>query len=60
MSCGISGRRASLTLQQVPRISRPHEPSTTSPSQVALMEAIYKTEKFSDHAPMTVEYEMTL
>ncbi|MDP3759228.1 MAG: exodeoxyribonuclease III [Ramlibacter sp.] len=34
--------------------------ATPEVARLARRESIYKTEKFSDHAPITVEYEMTL
>jgi exodeoxyribonuclease III len=34
--------------------------ATPAVAQLARHEAIYKKEKFSDHAPITVEYEMTV
>ncbi len=34
--------------------------ATPATAALARTEAIYKTEKFSDHAPITVEYEMTV
>ena len=34
--------------------------ATPAIAQLARKEAIYRKEKFSDHAPITVEYEMTL
>jgi exodeoxyribonuclease-3 len=34
--------------------------ATPEVARLARSEAIYKQEKFSDHAPITVEYEMTV
>jgi exodeoxyribonuclease III len=34
--------------------------ATPALAQLARTEAIYKTEKFSDHAPITVDYEMSI
>jgi len=34
--------------------------ATPAIAETARTEAIYKGEKFSDHAPITVEYELTL
>jgi len=34
--------------------------ATPAVARLARAEAIYRTEKFSDHAPVTVEYEMTV
>jgi exodeoxyribonuclease III len=34
--------------------------ATPALAQLARKEAIYKTEKFSDHAPITVDYEMSM
>jgi exodeoxyribonuclease III len=34
--------------------------ATPALAQLARKEAIYKTEKFSDHAPITVEYDMSI
>ena len=34
--------------------------ATPAIAQLARREAIYRTEKFSDHAPITVEYELGL
>jgi hypothetical protein len=34
--------------------------ATPSVASTARSESIYKTEKFSDHAPITVDYELAL
>jgi exodeoxyribonuclease-3 len=34
--------------------------ATPALAELARSESIYKAEKFSDHAPITVEYAMTL
>jgi exodeoxyribonuclease-3 len=34
--------------------------ATPAMADKARREAIYKAEKFSDHAPITIEYEMTI
>jgi exodeoxyribonuclease III len=34
--------------------------ATPALAQLARSESIYKAEKFSDHAPITVEYELSL
>jgi exodeoxyribonuclease-3 len=34
--------------------------ATPAIAKLARSEAIYKAEKFSDHAPLTIEYEFTV
>ncbi len=34
--------------------------ATPATARLARMESIYKEQKFSDHAPITVDYEFTL
>lgn len=57
-SVNVSDRRV-LGLLRVFRATD-HHLATPAIAALARTESIYKHEKFSDHAPITVEYELTV